>query len=147
MLVAIVRIRGKVGVRKEINDTLTMLNLTENNHCTVFKDTAILAGMLQKAKDYCTWGLIDNDTLKSLVEKRGRLEGDNRLTEDFFKKNKLTIDKILEMFNDDPKKVYALGIKKVFRLSPPSKGFGKVGIKYPFAQKGALGDRKEEINK
>jgi len=147
MLVAIVRVRGKVDVRKDINDTLNMLNLTENNHCSIFTDNPILRGMLKKAKDYCTWGFIDKDTLKLLLQKRARLEGDKRLTDDFFKANKLTIDKLIDEFEKDPKTVYKLGIKKVFRLSPPSKGFGKVGIKYPFAQKGALGDRKEEINK
>jgi len=145
MLVAIVRIRGKVAVRSEINDTLNMLNLSENNHCALFKDSPVIRGMIKKGKDYITWGNIDNDTLKSLISKRGRLLGNKRITDEWLKENKLTLDKLVDIFNENPKKAYELGIKKVFRLSPPSKGFGKVGIKYPISQGGALGDRKEAI--
>jgi len=81
-----------------------------------------------------------------LIKKRGRLLGDKRITDEWLKTNKMTLDKLVEQFEKDPKSVYTLGLKKVFRLSPPSKGFGKVGIKYPFVQKGALGNRKEAIN-
>ena len=35
---------------------------------------------------------------------------------------------------------------KVFRLSPPRKGYGRKGIKMPFKLKGAYGDRAEKIN-
>ncbi|PIU22343.1 MAG: 50S ribosomal protein L30 [Candidatus Diapherotrites archaeon CG08_land_8_20_14_0_20_30_16] len=146
MLTAIVRIRGSVGVRKEIKDTMKMLCLTENNHCVVCKENPVLTGMLFKVKDYVTFGEIDKITLTSLIKKRGRLLGDKRITDEWLKTNKMTLDKLVEQFEKDPKSVYTLGLKKVFRLSPPSKGFGKVGIKYPFVQKGALGNRKEAIN-
>lgn len=36
--------------------------------------------------------------------------------------------------------------KKVFRLNPPKKGYGRKGIKKAFSVGGALGDRKEKIN-
>jgi large subunit ribosomal protein L30 len=35
---------------------------------------------------------------------------------------------------------------KVFRLSPPKKGFGRKGIKWSFVNKGALGYRGDKIN-
>lgn len=143
MLVTIIRIRGSHGVREEINDTLNMMNLTENNHCTVVKSNPVLNGMIKKTKDYITWGPINKEMLKSLLQKRGRLEGNKRITEDWLKANKLTIDKLVDEFEKDPKAIYKLGLKKVFRLSPPSKGFGKVGIKYPVNVGGALGERKE----
>ena len=38
------------------------------------------------------------------------------------------------------------GIKPFFRLAPPRQGFGKIGIKKGFAEKGALGYRGKEIN-
>lgn len=143
MLVAIIRIRGSHGVRKEINDTLKMLCLSENNHCVVYKSSPVLQGMLKKGKDYITWGLINKETLGKLIQKRGRLEGDKKITDEFLKANKLTLDKFVDEFEKDPKSIQKLGLKKVFRLSPPSKGFGKVGIKYPVTIGGALGERKE----
>lgn len=146
MLIAIIKIRGSVKVKKEIKDTLNMLCLTENNHCSVYKDSAVLQGMLKKGQDYITWGSIDKETMKFLLKKRGRLPGDKRLTDEWLKEHDLTLDKLEDMFEKDPKSVYALGVKKVFRLSPPSKGFGKVGIRYPVTQKGALGNRKDKID-
>jgi len=146
MLVAIIKIRGSVGVRQKIKDNLNMLCLTENNHCSIYKDSKTLQGMLKKGKDYITWGYIDDKTLRLILKKRARLPGNKRLTDEWLKEHNLTLDKLVDMFKKDPKSVYALGIKKVFRLSPPSKGFGKVGIKYPITQGGALGDRKDKIN-
>jgi len=146
MLIAIVKVRGNVGVKKEIKDTLNMLCLTENNHCVVYKESPVLEGMLFKVKDYVTYGQIDRVTLANLIKKRGRLKGNKKITDEWLKANKLTMDKLVDQFEKDPKSVYKLGLKKVFRLSPPSKGFGRKGVKYHFAQKGALGDRKEAIN-
>jgi len=38
------------------------------------------------------------------------------------------------------------GEKKVYNLHPPRKGYGRKGIKIPFAKGGALGDRGAAIN-
>jgi len=48
----------------------------------------------------------------------------------------------------DEKTMAALKKKgdKIFRLSPPRKGYGRKGIKMPFSLGGATGDRKEKIN-
>jgi large subunit ribosomal protein L30 len=35
---------------------------------------------------------------------------------------------------------------KTFKLNPPRKGYGRKGIKIPFAKGGASGNRKEKIN-
>lgn len=145
-LITIIKIRGSVKVKRPIVDTLLKLRLSENNHCTVFKDSKVLQGMLFKVKDYITYGVINKETLKTLIAKRGRLVGDKRITDEFLKENKLTMDKLVDLFIEDPKKVYSLGMKTVFRLSPPSKGFERKGIKTPFSLGGALGDRKDKIN-
>jgi large subunit ribosomal protein L30 len=39
-----------------------------------------------------------------------------------------------------------LGLKPVFRLRPPSKGFERGGIKQSYNMGGVLGDRKQAIN-
>jgi len=66
---AVIRIRGITGIKKSIKDTLKMLCIYHNNYCVVVDDS--LLGMIKKAKDYVTWGEIDDETYKLLVEKRG----------------------------------------------------------------------------
>ena len=37
MKIALIRIRGQTGIRKDIKDTLTMLNLHKNNYCSIIE--------------------------------------------------------------------------------------------------------------
>ena len=141
-LVAIIRIRGRVGVRRDIADTLKMLRLHRKHHCVLYRLTDSIKGMLQKAKDYITRGEIDEKTLKYLLKKRGRKVGDKRLSDEEVEK---VFKEIVE--NEDvqpPKILMKHHIKPVFRLAPPSKGFKKsIKQHYP---KGELGYRGEAIN-
>ena len=84
---AIVRLRGEVNLRPEIKSTLAMLHIHRVNHCIVVKEDPHYRGMIQKVKDYVAWGKIDDDTLALLLEKRGRLSANRRLTEQFLKEN------------------------------------------------------------
>ena len=132
-LVAI-RIRGLTKIKTKIEDTLQMLRLYKNNYCSVFPNNPVYEGMLKKSKDYITWGEIDEETLKLLVEKRG---------EEFTGKEGDTNSKIkYNYFFVSNKKKY----KKYFRLNSPKKGFGRKGIKHPFANGGTLGYRGNKIN-
>ncbi len=70
--IAVIRVRGNVGIDYRINSTLTMLNLHNQHFCTVFTATPSLLGMVKKAKDYVTWGEIDDNTFNLLNEKRGK---------------------------------------------------------------------------
>jgi large subunit ribosomal protein L30 len=145
-LIAILRIRGKVKVKTTIEDTMNYLNLTRVNHLSLFKSTKVLEGMLKKSQDYITFGVINAEVLKKLILKRARLVGDKKITKEWLSEKKLTIEKLVEIFMKNPKEAYELDIKKVFRLSPPSKGFERKGIKKPFTIGGVLGNRKEKIN-
>lgn len=131
---AAIRVRGLTGVRDKLDDTLKMLRLYKKNYCCVVPNNPIYAGMLKKAKDYITWGELDNETFEMLVNKRG---------EEFNGRQKDSKEKI--KYNDfiviNNKK-----IKKYFRLSPPRKGFERKGIKHSFQQGGALGYRGNKIN-
>lgn len=69
-LIAVVRVRGSIGVMKEIKDTLNMLRLYNKNNCVVVPNTPAYLGMIKKVKDYVTWGEIDDKTLNLLKEKR-----------------------------------------------------------------------------
>lgn len=143
---AVVRIRGSIKVRKEVNDTLDMLSLKRVNHCVVVPGTHGYLGMLKKARNRITWGKIDKKILAKLFEKRGELTGNREFDKKTLKEitgfadfsdfsNALIEGKIkLKDFKQ---------IKLIFRLNPPRHGFKSTRLPYP---RGDLGDRKEKIN-
>jgi large subunit ribosomal protein L30 len=146
MVYAVIRVRGTVNVRPEIKKTLQLLNLTRANHCVLVPESKSSKGMLQVAKDYVTWGEINDETVSMLLRKRGRLIGDKPLTDDHVKTatSYKTIDEVSKaiakgevIINEIPE------IKKVFRLHPPLKGYE--GIKRSVMNKGALGYRGKKI--
>ena len=146
--IAVLRVRGSIGVDKKILDTLNMLRLYRKNYCSIVPNNASYLGMLSRIKYYVTWGEIDKETFKLLLEKRGKLVGNRSLTENYIKE-KLGLN--LEQFSEDfllQKKEFKdiPGIKQFFRLKPPIKGFERGGIKKPFSLGGALGYRKNHIN-
>lgn len=122
--VAVVLVRGMVKVVKPVKETLMMLNLHRKNHCVVVPDTPAYKGMLNRVKDYVTWGEIDDDTFAELVQKRGQLSDGRK--------------KSLE--------VNGKKYKRFFALNPPRKGFGRNGIKRSFKIGGALGERGQKMN-
>ncbi|HDN83289.1 MAG TPA: 50S ribosomal protein L30 [Candidatus Altiarchaeales archaeon] len=146
--IAVVRVRGRVNVREEIERTLNLLNLTRVNHCVVVKNTPQYMGMIKKAKDYITWGEINKETLEKLIIKRARLPGNKRLSDEYLRKNTKysSIQEFVEDFFNCKVELKDVGLKKVFRLKPPSGGYERAGIKKPFSVGGALGYRGEKIN-
>ncbi|ODS39312.1 MAG: 50S ribosomal protein L30 [Candidatus Altiarchaeales archaeon WOR_SM1_86-2] len=147
--IAVVRVRGRVNIRKPIADTLKLLNLTRVNHCVVVPNTPQYTGMVNKAKDYITWGEINPDTAIKLLQKRARLDGNKRLDDEYLAKNTRykSIDEFAKAFiNLDAELKEVPELKPVFRLRPPKKGYERAGIKKPFSVGGALGYRKDEIN-
>jgi large subunit ribosomal protein L30 len=146
-LYVVIRLRGRVGLPPDIKLTLHSLRLTRRNHCTIVEATPSIEGMLKKVAGYITYGEISEEALAALLEKRGRLRGDERLTLDDIKKLGF------ESFRDLAKailegKASLRGIpclKPVFRLHPPSGGF-RGSIKKPSEQGGELGYRGARIN-
>lgn len=134
MKVAAVRVRGGIGIRKDVKDTLNMIRLCNKNHCVVVENKPNILGMLKKSKDYITYGEIDNSTLKLLFEKKGEeYKGREKDSKGKIKYNKFIV------YNGKK-------IKKRFRLNPPKKGYGRKGIKRSFSEGGALGYRGNKIN-
>jgi len=71
MKIAIIRITGEVGLRKEIVETLNRLKLRRKYSCVVFENpTKEQLGMVKKVRDFVAFGDIDDKTYKKLVEKR-----------------------------------------------------------------------------
>ena len=144
---AILRVRGKIGVNYKIEHNLELLNLTRVSHCVLLKKSPELMGMLRKGKDYITWGEIDKDTLKLLLEKRGKVYLEDNKLVPFKEKYAKDVDKIVADLLNDKKTIKEYSIKQVFRLRPPSKGYESKGIKKTYVQGGVLGNRGESINK
>jgi len=144
----IVRIRGDVDVRDEIRQTLKMLRLHKVNHATLTDGGKSYLGMLQKVKDYATWGEIDADTLEKLLSKRGRATGNKCLDDEYMKSNSKfsSIRKFAEAIITSRATIDDVrGLKPVFRLHPAKGGFdGKK--KLSFNVGGELGYRGRKIN-
>ncbi len=147
MVYAAIRVRGTINVKPDIKKTLKLLRLTRANHCTLLEETKPIRGMLQIAKDYITWGEIDTKLLHQLIDTRGMIVGDRKLTDEYLKDatpfdstKKLTDAIIANKFSytEIPE------IKPLFRLHPPRKGYR--GIKRSYTKGGALGYRGKEIN-
>lgn len=147
MSYAVIRVRGTVNIRKDIKDTLKMLRLNRVNHCVILPENHSFDGMLQKTKDYVTWGELKPEMLAKLILKRARLENGKGVTDSYIKKN--TKYKSIIAFSKavcEGKENFAdlEMVKPVVRLHPPIKGYE--GIKRSFAEGGALGYRGSEIN-
>ncbi|MBI5872479.1 50S ribosomal protein L30 [archaeon] len=143
---AVIRLRGKVGMRKEMEDTLNMLRLKNVNNCVLIPESEDFKGMLNKVKDYTTWGEIDKETLVKMLEKRLRLVGKKRVDEKVLKEvtGFDSFEKMAENLIEGKVKLKDFkNIDVVIRLTPPSKGFESIKDHYP---KGDLGYRGREIN-
>ena len=148
MTYAAVRVRGTINIKPDIRKTLQLLNLSKVNHCVLLEEKPSIKGMLQVAKDYVTWGEVDKDILNKLIVKRGKLEGDKKLTENHLKSatSYKSIDKLSQAIIDNKFRYKDIpSVKPVFRLNPPKKGYE--GVKKSFVKKGALGYRGKDINK
>ncbi|MHA2273143.1 MAG: 50S ribosomal protein L30 [Candidatus Hodarchaeales archaeon] len=145
----VIRIRGRVDVRREIADTLKMLRLSRLNQCVIIDDRKPYLRMLQKVKDIVTWGELNEKGTALLLSKRGRLVGDQRLSDAYVKEHTSykSIDGFAKAFCSGKAELKDIpGLKPVFRLHPPKKGHKRGGIKNPFSLGGALGPRGSEIN-
>ncbi len=139
-----VRIRGAPGMRGKIRDTLEMLRMHRVNHGVLIWGNPSYKGMLIKCKDYIAFGEIDEKALIRLLRVRGRVEGNEHLTEDHIKnltnfKSFRELAKALLNGEIQYRENFIFKIKPVFRLHPPRKGH-KGSIKKHFHEGGSLGD-------
>ncbi|MCS7113300.1 MAG: 50S ribosomal protein L30 [Nitrososphaerota archaeon] len=146
-MIAVVRVRGTVNVRRDVEETLRRLRLTKPNHCIVLPETDAYLGMVNKVKDWVAYGEIDLETLKLLLKERGKVIGGKPLTDEICRKIGFDdIDDLAEALYSGQVGFSDLGIvKPVFRLHPPSKGYHRnVKKHYP---EGSLGYWGRDIRK
>ena len=143
-----IRIRGEINSPRRIRDTLRMLRVDRNMTATLLDDRPEYLGMLQKAKDYITWGEPNLDMVRLILEKRGRLVGDHPINDDSLSSlGYKDIGALAKALYDGDTEYHKLeGIKPFFRLHPPSKGFKRT-VKRPYRSRGELGYRGDAINK
>jgi large subunit ribosomal protein L30 len=144
---AVIRVRGQPDVKPDIRRTMEMMNLTRVNHCVLIPENDAMKGMLQKAKDYVTWGEVNEETLTEMIRVRGRLAGDITITDEYLKSNtefETVADMAKAMIDSDYRMKDVESAKAVFRLHPPAKGYE--GIKRSYRNGGALGYRGTAIN-
>lgn len=144
----VIRVRSNIGIERSIKQTMSHLNLTRVNHAVLIPENDVYAGMLQKAKDYITWGQVDETTITNLITERGRLMGDKPIT-DAVVKAETDFKNIKEFASSivagDSSTKTITDMKPVFRLHPPRGAKGWGGIKRHFTVGGALGYRGEAI--
>ncbi len=145
--IAVIRLRSGIRAKGEVRDTLRMLRLHHINHMVVVDDTPSYMGMIQKVKDYVTWGEIDAETLAKVIRKRGRLIGNRPVTDDYVQeKLGMSIEEFAESVINGEKSLKDVpSMKPVFRLHPPRGGL-KGSKKRSFKEGGALGYRGNSIN-
>jgi len=144
----ILRIRGSVAISRELEYVFKLLHINRKNHATIIQRSPSYLGMIQRIKDYATWGEASADTISLLLRERGFIKGNKKLTDDYVKA-KLgygSIDELSEAISSSKAEFLKLpDVKPVLRLHPPKGGFhGSTKKPYP---EGELGYRGADINK
>jgi len=141
----IVRVRGSIHARHDVDETLQFLHLTRPNHATVVPEVPSMRGMLSKVQGYVTWGEAEPDTVTLLLEQRGETMEGTRLTPQAVADIAPGQDlPAITRSVAEQGLTHVRGLKPLFRLKAPKGGWRST--KKPFALGGALGYRGRAIN-
>ena len=145
--IAVVRVRGSISAQREARETLDMLRLDRTNHAVLIDNRPAFLGMLKRAQNYVTWGEASKETVALLLQKRGRLAGNKKLTDEYAEKiGYKSLGELAEAVASCKVEYWKLiGVQPVFKLHPPSKGF-KGKTKKSYGAGGEAGYRGEAIN-
>ena len=129
---AVIRIRGRIGLRKPVKDTFQMLRLNVSYNCIILPDTnPIYDGMIKKVKDYVMYGPISEEVLKELLVKRLKLKGNKPV-------NDKIIAKALEILKEGKLLKDVEEIMPTIKLSPPRGGFRGISPTKRTVQQGGI---------
>jgi large subunit ribosomal protein L30 len=146
--ICVIRIRGALGMRRTIQNTLHLFKLYRVNHATLVRDNPSVRGMLHKAKDYIAFGPVDAEHIKKLLKKRSLLVGNKPLTDNhvrFATVYKSIDDLAKALFEGKIRMKEVKDLKPIFKLHPPIGGH-KGSIKKAYNAGGVLGNVGENIN-
>ena len=71
MKLAVVRIRGPMGVRTHVAQALRQMKLTRVNHCVLIENTDANKKLLVTVRDLVAWGEA-TDEVVAMLEKKGK---------------------------------------------------------------------------
>jgi large subunit ribosomal protein L30 len=143
----VVKIRGTVRAQRETRETLDFLHLAHTNHAVLIDSRPAYKGMLQRVNSYITYGEPSKETVAMMLQKRARIAGDKKLTDEYINKvGYKSIDDLAEAIVSCKVQFQKLpDIEARFKLHPPSKGY-KGKTKRGFNAGGEAGYRGEAIN-
>ncbi|MGA3289828.1 MAG: 50S ribosomal protein L30 [Candidatus Bathyarchaeia archaeon] len=143
----VVKVRGTVRAQRETRETLDFLHLLHTNHAVLIDSRPAYKGMLQRGNSYVTYGEPTKETVAMMLQKRGRLAGDKKLTDEYITKvGYKSIDDLAEAIVNCKVQFQKLpDVQPLFKLHPPSKGY-KGKTKKGFKAGGEAGYRGEAIN-
>jgi large subunit ribosomal protein L30 len=104
-------------------------------------------GMLQQVQAYVTWGEASPETVAKMLQNRGRLAGDKKLTDEYAEKvGYKSLSELAKAVASCKAEYWKLpDVQVVFKLPPPTKGY-KGKTKKSFRAGGEAGYRGEAIN-
>ena len=145
MAYLVVRMRGTVNVPYWADTTLESLNLAKKFRATIVPESTEYSGMLNRVRQLVAWCRVDNDTVKALLDKKGRKTASQVLKESDIPKEYSNLDKLADDIANDAVVFSKLeGIKPWFALNPPRGGFKK-SVKKQTTQNGILGENNSLI--
>lgn len=142
-----VRVRGTISAQREAKDTLDMLHLGNTNHAVLVDNRPAFIGMLRRVQAYVTWGEASKETVTLMLQRRGRLAGDKKLTDEYAEKiGYKSLSELAEAIASCKAEHWKLpDMQPLFKLPPPTKGY-KGKTKKSFRAGGEAGYRGEKIN-
>jgi large subunit ribosomal protein L30 len=69
-MICAIRIKGKVGLDRDVSETLNRLRLKKKYSCVVLEPTRENMGMIRKVENQIAFGEISEEMYKKLIEKR-----------------------------------------------------------------------------
>ena len=149
MAFAVVRVRGSEQAGGRVERTLNQLRLNRLNHLVFLKSDATSIGMLEKVKDYVTWGEPSAEVIAKVLIKKGEPIGKRKkLTDEFIKTNNEKFKSIISFAkaiqSDEARLGSINNLQPVIRLHPPRGGYENVKRSYKMG--GSLGYRGKDID-
>lgn len=134
--------RGTVDVPYWAKSTLNNLNISKKFNATIVPESSEYMGMLNKVRQLVAWCRVDNDTVKDLLDKKGRKSSSQPLRSSDLPKEYASFDKLASDIANDSIVLSKLDwMKPWFALNPPRGGFKKT-TKKQSSQGGILGENK-----
>ncbi len=126
-MLLVIRIKGEINVRDRVEETLKLMNLKRKYNATILKDSDVVRGMLQNAKDCIVWSKVDAQTIARLIQSRGKVSGWKKLSSDYLKNYNISgFDELAQKLERGELDLKDLGIKPYFALPPPKGGVPRV---------------------